>query len=119
MAIKDLLLNGRIVAGIGNIYASEALFAARVHPRTPAGRLGRVRLERIAGAVHAILERAIETGGTTLRDYRTPGGDPGLFAIELAAYGRAGQPCPRCGAAIRALRSGGRATFYCPRCQRR
>ncbi len=119
VAIKDLLLNGRIVAGIGNIYASEALFAARVHPRTPAGRLGRVRLERIAGAVRAILERAIETGGTTLRDYRTPGGDPGLFAIELAAYGRAGQPCPRCGAAIRALRSGGRSTFYCPRCQRR
>ena len=119
VAIKDLLLNSRIVAGIGNIYASEALFAARVHPRTPAGRLGRVRLERIAGAVRAILQRAIATGGTTLRDYRTPGGDPGLFAIELSAYGRAGLPCTRCGAAIRALRAGGRSTFYCPRCQRR
>lgn len=119
VAIKDLLLNSRIVAGIGNIYASEALFAARVHPRTPAGRLGRVRLQRLADAVRAILQRAIDTGGTTLRDYRTPGGDPGLFTIELAAYGRAGQPCPRCGAAIRALRSGGRSTFYCPRCQRR
>lgn len=119
VAIKDLLLNSRIVAGIGNIYASEALFAARVHPRTPAGRLGRVRLQRVAEAVRAILERAIATGGTTLRDYRTPGGDPGLFAIELSAYGRAGLPCPRCEAAIRALRSGGRSTFYCPRCQRR
>lgn len=119
VAIKDLLLNSRIVAGIGNIYASEALFAARVHPRTAAGRLGRVRMERIAAAVRAILQRAIDTGGTTLRDYRTPGGDPGLFAIELAAYGRAGQPCPRCGATIRALRQGGRSTFHCPRCQRR
>ena len=119
VAIKDLLLNSRIVAGIGNIYASEALFAARVHPRTAAGRLGRVRMERIAAAVRAVLQRAIDTGGTTLRDYRTPGGDPGLFTIELAAYGRAGQPCPRCGTAIRALRQGGRSTFYCPRCQRR
>ena len=119
VSIKDLLLNSRIVAGIGNIYASEALFAARVHPRTAAGRLGRVRLARIAAAVRAVLQRAIDTGGTTLRDYRTPGGDPGLFTIELAAYGRAGQPCPRCGATIRALRQGGRSTFYCPRCQRR
>ena len=119
VAIKDLLLNSRIVAGIGNIYASEALFAARVHPRTAAGRLGRVRMERIATAVRAVLQRAIDTGGTTLRDYRTPGGDPGLFAIELAAYGRAGQPCLRCGATIRALRQGGRSTFCCPRCQRR
>ena len=119
VAIKNLLLNSRIVAGVGNIYATEALFAARVHPATPAGRLGRVRLERVAAAVRGVLQRAIDTGGTTLRDYRTPGGDPGLFAIELAAYDRAGRPCSRCGAAIRALRQGGRSSFYCPRCQRR
>lgn len=118
-SIKDLLLNSRIVAGIGNIYASEALFAARVHPRTAAGRLGRVRLERVAAAVRAVLERAIDAGGTTLRDYRTPGGDPGLFSIELAVYGRAGRPCPHCGAAVRGFRQGGRSTYYCPRCQRR
>lgn len=119
LSIKDLLLNGRIVAGVGNIYATEALFAARVHPATPAGRIGRMRFERIAAAVRTVLQRAIDAGGTTLRDYRAPGGEPGLFAIKLAAYGRAGQPCPRCDAAIRALRQGGRSSFYCPRCQRR
>ena len=119
VSIKELLLNSRIVAGIGNIYANEALFAARVHPRTAAGRLGRLRLQRIADAVRAVLQRAIDTGGTTLRDYRTPGGDPGLFSIELAVYGRAGRPCPRCGAAIRSFRQSGRSSFHCPRCQRR
>ena len=118
VAIKQLLLNSRVVAGIGNIYASEALFAARVHPRTPAGRLSRIRLKRIVDALRVVLGRAIATGGTTLRDYLAPGGEPGLFTIELATYGRAGQPCQRCNAAIRMLRQSGRSTFYCPRCQR-
>lgn len=118
-SIKALLLNSHIVAGIGNIYATEALYAARVHPVTPAGNLRYTRIGRVALAVRAVLQRAIDSGGTTLRDYRTPGDEPGLFAIELAAYGRAGKSCSRCGAKIRVIRQNGRSSFYCPRCQRR
>lgn len=118
VSIKNLLLNSRIVAGIGNIYATEALFAALINPATAAGSLKRMRIDRIVVAVRTVLQRAIDTGGTTLRDYRTPNGDPGRFAVELAAYGRAGQPCPRCSARIRAFRQGGRTSFYCPDCQR-
>lgn len=118
VAIKHLLMNARVVAGIGNIYANEALYAAGLHPKRAAGRISPARCERLAKSVRAVLRRAIAAGGTTLRDFREPGGRAGYFRIELQVYGRGGQPCPRCGADLRHLRQGQRSSFYCPRCQR-
>jgi len=117
IAIRDLLLNGRIIAGIGNIYANEALFAAGIRPSRAAGRVSRARCARLVAAVRAILARAIEAGGTTLRDFQQADGRPGYFRQELAVYGRAGEPCPRCRRPIRARAVGQRRAFYCPRCQ--
>jgi formamidopyrimidine-DNA glycosylase len=116
-AIKDFLMDSRIVAGIGNIYASEALFAAGIHPRRAAGRLSRARYERLAHAVRATLEQAVCAGGTTLRDFRRSDGNPGYFQQALRVYGRAGAACPTCGATVRSFVLGGRSTFYCARCQ--
>jgi formamidopyrimidine-DNA glycosylase len=118
VAVKQFLMNGRIVTGVGNIYASEALFQARVHPLRSAGQVSAARWERIAQAVRATLERALAAGGTTLRDFASADGRPGYFQHEFAVYGRDGKPCPKCGTRIRALRQGQRSTFYCPRCQR-
>ena len=118
VAVKNFLMNSRIVTGVGNIYASEALFRARVHPSTPAGRISRARWKRIADAVRATLARAVEKGGTTLRDFASAEGAPGYFLAECAVYGREGKPCPRCRTPIKALRQGQRTTFYCPACQR-
>jgi formamidopyrimidine-DNA glycosylase len=118
VAVKQFLMNGRIVTGVGNIYASEALFQARVHPLRSTGQVSVARWERIAQAVRATLERAIAAGGTTLRDFASAEGRPGYFQHEFAVYGRDGQPCLKCGTRIRALRQGQRSTFYCPRCQR-
>lgn len=117
--IKQALLDGRLVAGVGNIYANEALFQAGIDPRAPAGRIGRVRYADLAEAVRAILRRAIEAGGSSLRDFADSAGNPGYFQQEYAVYGRDGQPCRACGAPIRRVRQGQRATFYCPDCQRR
>lgn len=116
-AVKDFLMDGRIVAGVGNIYAAEALFAAGIHPGRAAGRIARARYARLARELRRVLGRAIERGGTTLRDFTNADGDPGYFRISLAVYGREGQPCRRCGATLRALDRGQRATVYCPRCQ--
>jgi formamidopyrimidine-DNA glycosylase len=116
--VKQFLMDARVVTGIGNIYASEALFAARIHPSRPAGRISLLRYERLAAQARAVLSRALARGGTTLRDYVGTDGAPGHFQLECAVYGRAGEPCPACGAAIRAARHGGRSTFYCPACQR-
>jgi len=116
--VKTFLMDQAVVVGVGNIYAAEALFRAGIHPARPAGRVSRSRYRDLAAAVRTILARAIERGGTTLRDFLDPDGAPGYFEQELVVYGREGQPCPRCGTRIRALRLGGRSSCYCPRCQR-
>lgn len=117
-AVKTFIMDQAIVVGVGNIYASEALFAAGIDPRRKAGAVSRERCMRLAQAIKAILTHAIERGGTTLRDFISPDGKPGYFEQELAVYGRERQPCRRCGTAIRSCVIGQRSTFWCPRCQR-
>lgn len=116
-AIRDFLLDSRMVAGIGNIYANEALHAAGIRPTRAAGRLTRADCDALAHTLRATLERAIRAGGTTLRDFRASDGNPGYFQLSLAVYGREGAPCLRCGTAIRLRRLGSRSAFYCPKCQ--
>jgi len=118
VAVKTFLMDSRVVVGVGNIYANEALFEARVRPARAAGRLTRQACERLAGAVKETLRRAIEEGGTTLRDFVGSDGRPGYFGQRLAVYGREGQRCLRCKSRLKSLRIGGRATVYCPTCQR-
>ncbi len=119
-AIKAALLDQRRIAGVGNIYASEALFRARLSPRRKAGTVRGARAERLASALRAVLAEAIEAGGSSLRDYVQASGELGYFQHRLAVYDRAGEPCPRCGegAPIRRIVQGARASFFCPRCQR-
>ncbi len=116
--IKHVLMDQHVVVGIGNIYAAEALFRAGIHPHRAAGRISRERWERLVVAVRAVLQEAIEQGGTTLRDFVAPDGAPGYFVQQLDVYGRAGEACTRCGTRLRAADWGQRATVYCPRCQR-
>jgi len=116
--VKSFLMDARRLVGVGNIYATEALFHARIHPRRSVARISAAGWERLAGAVVAVLESAIRQGGTTLNDFADGEGNPGEFQIELAVYGREGEPCPRCGAAIRRIVQAGRSSFYCARCQR-
>jgi len=117
-AVKLLLLDQRIVAGLGNIYVCEALFAAGINPRKAGGRIFRPALARLVPAIRAVLEAAIAQGGSTLRDFAGPGGELGYFATQFAAYGREGQPCLRCSdGIIRRIVQGGRSTWYCPCCQ--
>lgn len=118
-SIKQMLLEGRIVVGVGNIYASESLFRAGIHPALPAQRLGPARCARLADAIRAVLTEAIGVGGTTLRDFVGADGAQGYFMLDAFVYDRAGQPCKVCSAPIRRIVQGQRATFYCPRCQRR
>ncbi len=117
-AVKTFLMDQSIVVGVGNIYASEALFAARVHPRRAAGAVSRVRYARIAAEIRRILAYSIARGGTTLRDFLAPDGAPGYFEQELFVYGRAGEPCKVCATSIRAEVLGQRMTYWCPHCQR-
>jgi len=117
VALRDLLLNGHIVAGIGNIYANEALFVAGLRPQRPAGHTTRAQCAAIVAALRRTLRRAIRAGGTTLRDFQNADGLPGYFQQTLRVYGRAGDPCPRCGTRIKGLRIGQRSAFYCPHCQ--
>lgn len=116
--IKHFLMDQAIVVGVGNIYAAEALFRAGIHPARAAGRVSRERYQRLADAIREILAYAIRRGGTTLRDFINPDGEPGYFEQELFVYGRAGQPCKACGTTLRDADWGQRATVYCPRCQR-
>ena len=116
--IKAFLLDQRRIAGLGNIYVAEALFRAGVHPATPAQRLV-PRAGELLEAVRAALESGIARRGTTLRDYVDVDGARGDNAVALLVYGRAGEPCLRCGAEVRRRVDAGRATFFCPRCQRR
>ncbi len=115
--LHAFLLDQTVVAGIGNIYASEALFLAGLAPGRAAGRLTRPRAERLVEAVRRVLREAIAAGGTTLRDHHDLDGEEGWFARELRVYGRAGEPCPACGAAIRRQDVRGRSAFRCPTCQ--
>ncbi len=114
--IKNFLLDARILAGIGNIYACEILWAAGLHPATPAGRLTLMDWERVLTETRRILKHAIRKGGTTVSDYLNSKGEAGLFQLELLAYGRAGEPC-RCGHPIQRLVQAGRSSFFCPVCQ--
>jgi formamidopyrimidine-DNA glycosylase len=116
--VKLFLMDNAIVVGVGNIYASEALFAAGIDPRRAAGAVSRARYARLAGEVKRILAWAIERGGTTLRDFLSPDGAPGYFFRELYVYGRAGESCRVCGTLIRQVSLGQRSTFWCPHCQR-
>jgi formamidopyrimidine-DNA glycosylase len=117
-AVKPFLMDSRLVVGVGNIYANESLYAAGIHPGRPCGRISANRYERLAGAIRAILRKAIAVGGTSLRDFVREDGRPGYFAQELKVYGREGQPCPGCGSPIRQRRIGQRSSFFCPSCQK-
>ena len=117
-SIKATLMDARAVAGIGNIYACEALFIAGIHPARSSARIAPQRLARLVDAVKDVLEQSIRQGGTTLRDFLREDGSPGYFRQQLRVYDRAGQPCPACGATIRRTVLGQRSTYYCPRCQR-
>ncbi len=117
VAIKPFIMNASIVVGVGNIYASEALFRAGIHPRRAAGRIAAERLDRLAAAIKAVLQRAIEAGGTTLRDFHGGDGEPGYFKQQLDVYDREGLPCRACKTAIRSIVLGQRSTYYCLRCQ--
>jgi formamidopyrimidine-DNA glycosylase len=116
--VKAFLMDQRVVVGVGNIYAAEALFAAGISPLRAAGKVSRERYVVLADAVKRILAHAITRGGTTLRDFINPDGAPGYFEQELSAYGRGGAPCPRCGRALKQANIGQRATVWCGHCQR-
>jgi len=119
LPIKQALMDAQRVVGVGNIYASESLFRARIHPLTPAGEVGPRRCERLARAVRETLEMAIAAGGSTLRDFVGSDGRPGYFQQQYFVYGRAGAPCRVCGSPVERAVSGQRATFFCRRCQLR
>ena len=116
-AIKLLLLDQGIVAGLGNIYVCEALYRSGIHPRRAGGSISLERLKRLVPAIHDVLTEAIEAGGSTLRDFASPDGELGYFSKKFAVYDREGQPCA-CGGTVRRIVQGGRSTFFCPRCQR-
>jgi formamidopyrimidine-DNA glycosylase len=118
VAIKQLLMNSRLVVGVGNIYASEALFRARLRPNRAARTLSRDDAARLVRAIRTVLRRAISAGGTTLRDYLGADGAPGYFRQRLYVYERRGKPCRRCGSPVRAVTQGQRSTYYCPSCQK-
>ena len=117
-AIKQVLLAGNIVVGVGNIYASEALFLAGIRPTVSAKRISRVRAEKLRVAIIDVLARAVAKGGSTLRDFSNALGESGYFQLEMAVYDRAGDPCRICTSTVRQIRQGQRSTFYCGRCQR-
>jgi formamidopyrimidine-DNA glycosylase len=116
-SVKALLMDQRRIAGLGNIYTNEILFHAGIRPWRPAARLGRADCERIVAATRAVLREAIRRGGSSISDYRDGFGREGWFQLQLAVYDRAGEPCRRCAARVRARVVAGRSTFYCPRCQ--
>jgi formamidopyrimidine-DNA glycosylase len=117
-AVKNLIMESRILVGVGNIYASESLFRAGIHPSRASNRISIQRYQRLAQAIREVLTEAIAQGGTTLRDFQQEDGRPGYFAQRLQVYGHAGEPCPRCGSAISCRVIGQRSSFYCGHCQR-
>ncbi len=118
VAVKQFLMDGKIVVGVGNIYANEALFLAGVRPDRAAGRISEARYQRLATEIKRILAGAIAQGGTTLRDFVGSDGQPGYFAQQLRVYGRGGQDCRVCANKLREIRQNNRATVFCPKCQR-
>lgn len=117
-AIKLVIMDAKTVVGVGNIYASEALFRAGIRPDKPAAGISAVRLRKLVAAIRAVLADSIAAGGTTLRDFLHSDGRPGYFRRELSVYGRKGDPCPRCSTPIRHAVLGQRATYWCPHCQK-
>lgn len=118
VAIKQFIMNSHVVVGVGNIYASEALFRAGINPKRAAGKTSATRMERLANAIKDVLGEAIQVGGTTLRDYRNSDGKPGYFKQQLNVYERSGKPCRACSSPVKRIIQGQRASYYCPRCQR-
>ncbi|HEV7506465.1 MAG TPA: bifunctional DNA-formamidopyrimidine glycosylase/DNA-(apurinic or apyrimidinic site) lyase [Thermoanaerobaculia bacterium] len=116
--VKAFLMDARVVVGVGNIYASETLYRAGVHPARSVARISAARWDRIAASTIAVLSQAIIQGGTTLNDFADGEGRSGYFQVSLAAYDREGEPCLACGSAVRRIVQAGRSTYYCPRCQR-
>ena len=117
VTIKQFIMNAAVVVGVGNIYASESLFLAGIHPRRAAGRIAKPRHELLATTIKDVLAKAIQAGGTTLRDFYGGDGEPGYFKQELTVYGREGLPCINCQQALSATVLGQRSTFYCKNCQ--
>jgi len=117
-AVKAFVMDAKVVVGVGNIYANESLYRAGIHPSRPSNRISRERYQRLTRQIKRVLARAIEQGGTTLRDFVREDGSPGYFAVSLKVYGREGEPCTGCGEPIRQRRIGQRSSFFCPRCQR-
>ena len=117
-SIKSLIMNSHIVVGVGNIYANESLFKAGINPKRKAGSISKSRMIKLVDAIKQTLREAIKQGGTTLRDFTSETGKPGYFAQELQVYGRAGEPCPVCGSAVKQITQQQRSTFYCAKCQR-
>jgi formamidopyrimidine-DNA glycosylase len=118
VAVKQLIMNAAIVVGVGNIYASESLFEAGIHPKRRSDRIAPNRMHLLGDAIKNVLARAIKAGGTTLKDFHGSDGEPGYFQQSLDVYGREGEACHRCGTSITAIVLGQRSTFYCKRCQR-
>ncbi|MEG0044592.1 MAG: bifunctional DNA-formamidopyrimidine glycosylase/DNA-(apurinic or apyrimidinic site) lyase [Comamonas sp.] len=116
--IKQLLLSGSVVVGVGNIYASEVLFLSRIHPATPARDVGPRKVKTLYEAIRSVLALAVEKGGTTLRDFSAANGMEGHFQLQAKVYGREGLPCTHCGAPIKLMKQGQRSTFYCAHCQK-
>ena len=117
VAVKQLIMDNKVVVGVGNIYANEALFSSGIHPQTPAGQVSESKLILLAGEIKKVLSKAIEQGGTTLKDFNQADGKPGYFAQELLVYGRAGEPCFVCCNTIQEAKIGQRNTFFCNVCQ--
>jgi len=117
VAVKQFIMNGHVVVGVGNIYANEALYRAGILPTRRCGSLSRKRCERLAQAIREILSTAIEAGGTTLQDFVQADGQPGYFTQELQVYGRQGEACPGCGRPVRQKTLGQRSSYYCSYCQ--
>ena len=116
--IKAAILDQTVIAGIGNIYADESLFAARIRPDAPANSLTPARRRKLLTAIQAVIARAIAAGGSTIRDYRTPDGVEGGFQHQFTVYGKAGQPCPHCGTALVSIKVAGRTSTFCKQCQK-
>lgn len=117
-AIKQALLSGKYVVGVGNIYCSESLFAAGIRPTTPANKISRKRIEKLVDTIKAVLAASIELGGSTLKDFVSAEGKEGYFTLNNNVYDREGKPCRQCGAEIKKIIQDGRATYYCPHCQK-
>lgn len=117
-AVKNLIMDSHVVVGVGNIYASESLFRAGIHPSRASNRISAVRYQILARAIRSVLTEAIAQGGTTLRDFQREDGRPGYFTQQLQVYGRSGEPCPQCGEPVRNRVIGQRSSFYCRHCQR-